>query len=104
MSEASIGKGVARRLTLAANLDHTALQSLKSALIEALSDDRYLEIDASAVRRMSTPAIQLLVAARVGALSGYMGSIRFVSPSETFGDFARTLGLEETLGFEEASL
>jgi ABC-type transporter Mla MlaB component len=91
-------------LTLAANLDHSVLHNLKSELIAALSDGADLEIDASQVRRMSTPAMQLLAAARVGALSGDSGAIRFVSPSGVFGDFARTLALEKTLGLMEASL
>lgn len=104
MVEESTNTERVRRLTLAANLDHSVLQGLKSELISALSDGADLEIDASHVRRMSTPAVQLLVAARVGALSGDSGAIRFVSPSDAFGDFVRTLALEETLGLMEASL
>lgn len=93
-----------RRLSLAANLDHSALHGLKSELIAALLEGTEIEIDASAVRRMSTPAMQLLLAARIGALSGDTGAVRFVSPSEAFGEFAKTLALEDALGLMEASL
>jgi len=104
MDEASTGTEGSRRLRLAANLDHSALHALKSELIAALSEGTEFEIDASAVRRMSTPAMQLLLAARIGAPGGDAGAVRFVSPSEAFGDFAKTLALEGALGLMEASL
>jgi len=104
MDEASTRTESGRRLRLAANLDHNALHGLKSELMAALLEGTELEIDASAVRRMSTPAMQLLLAARIGALSGDSGAVRFVSPSDAFGEFAKTLALESALGLMEASL
>jgi ABC-type transporter Mla MlaB component len=104
MGQAPISTEGRRRLTLAGHLDHSVLHSLKSELLAALSDGSDVEIDASRVRRMSTPVMQLLVAARIGALSGDCGAVRFVSPSDAFGDFARTLALGEALGLMEASL
>lgn len=85
-------------LVLPAILDITAAAVLKQDLQHALAKGGGLEIDASAVRRLTTPCLQVLVAGlRAFAEHGF-GAMHFYEVSSTFRETASCLGLETALG------
>ena len=76
-------------LSLSASLDLTMAAALKADL--ALMPDGARLVDAGDVRRITTPCLQVLLAARP----------RFTRVSGDFAQTAATLGLCEALGLEE---
>ena len=100
ITEAPGGK---RQMTLPANLDHAVVHDLRVALVECLACEQGVEVNASEVSRLSTPAMQVLVAAYSAAKQGNYGAMQLIAPSQAFRDFAATLAIEEALGLTEIS-
>src|ERR1700682_3649408 len=100
LTQTSDGRNV---LALPSALDHGILVPLKAALMSAIENGQPLDIDASAVRKITTQAAQLLVAARMGSNVGTASQLRVISPSPAVTEFAATLALEEHLGLTENS-
>src|SRR5215831_2333274 len=101
VTEAPGGK---RQITLPANLDHAVVHDLRAALVECMAHGREIEVKASEVGRLSTPAMQVLVAACSAAKEGNSITIQFIAPSQAFRDFAATLAIEEVLGLRGISV
>ena len=97
------GSGGKRQITLPANLDHTVVHDLKAALLECLSRGQDIDVNASEVSRLSTPAMQVLVSASSAAKDGSSGAMQLVAPSQAFRDFAAMLALGEFLRVTEIS-
>ena len=100
ITEAPGGK---RQMTLPANLDHAVVHDLKAALTDCLACEQGFEVNASEVSRLSTPAMQVLVAAFSTAKQSNSSAIQLIAPSRAFRDFAATLAIEEALGLTEIS-
>jgi len=101
VTEATGGK---RQITLPANLDQAVVHDLKAALVECLAHGREVEVNASEVSRLSTPALQVLVAACSAAKAANAGAIQLIAPSQALRDFAATLAIEEALGLRGISV
>ena len=101
VTEAPGGK---RQIILPANLDHAVVHDLRAALVECVAQGHEVEVNASEVSRLSTPAMQVLVAAYSAAKEGNSGALRLFSPSQAFCDFAATLAIEEALGLRGISV
>ena len=86
--------GTASQVVLGAVLDSGAAADLKRILVEALGEDGFIEVDADAVRRVSTPCLQMLVAAASG------GRLLLSNVPPEMKDAAALLGLSEALGLE----
>ena len=97
------GPGGKRQITLPATLDHAVAHDLKAALLECMSSGQDIEVNASKVTRLSTPAVQVLVSASSAAKEGGSGAMRLVAPSQAFRDFAAMLALGDILGVTEIS-
>ena len=97
------GPGGKRQMILPANLDHAVMHDLKAALTECLACGQGIDVNASQVSRLSTPAMQVLVAAYSTAKKENSGAMQLIAPSQAFRDFAATLAIEEALGLTEIS-
>jgi len=86
-------------LSLPAALDLTTADPLHAALLNALSQDLALHVDASFVERAGTACLQVLVAAARTA-AGRGGSLTLVNPAAPLRDAAADLGLLGVLGME----
>lgn len=75
-------------LTLSANLDLTMASALQADLALMPPDQRL--VDVGDVRRVTTPCLQVLLAARP----------RFTRVSDAFAETAATLGLTQALGLD----
>jgi anti-anti-sigma regulatory factor len=95
------GPGGKRQITLPANLDHTVVHDLRTALIEGLSHGQRVDVNASEVSRLSMPAMQVLVSAACAAKDGSSGAMQMIAPSPAFRDFAAMLALKDVLGLTE---
>jgi len=100
VTEAPGGK---RQMILPANLDHAVVHDLRAALVECLTRGQDLEVNASEVSRLSTPAMQVLVSAYSAAKDGNSGAMQLIAPSQAFRDFTAMLALEDVLGLTEIS-
>ena len=100
VTEAPGGK---RQIMLPANLDHAVVHDLKTVLVEYLAQGQDLDVNASEVSRLSTPAMQVLVAAYSAAKEANSSAVHFIAPSQAFRDFAAMLAIEEALGLTEIS-
>jgi phospholipid transport system transporter-binding protein len=87
-------------ITLAAEEDISVAAALKERLVEAHETGASaVTIDGSAVGRIDTAALQLLVAfARDRRAAG--GSVAWIRPSETLVRAATTAGLTSALGLD----
>jgi anti-anti-sigma regulatory factor len=94
--------GAAGTLMLPASLDMTAADALHRALRDRCAGQRPLVIDGADVERISTPCLQLLVAAAVSAHAHGL-QFRFAGSSRALHDAARDLGLSVALGLEIAA-
>jgi chemotaxis protein CheX len=99
MEEAGVVTG--DRVPLPAVADLVEAGPLKARLEQALVAGTGLTVDASAVQRISSPCLQVLVAgvrsfARAGGPSLAIGT-----PSEAFCETARVLGLLDALGLSK---
>ena len=81
-------------INLPEQLDIAALAALKEELVNAASSSGSLRIDGAAVERVSTPAVQLLLAA-ARAIEADGRTIRLESPSQTLSAAFQDLGLEQ---------
>lgn len=79
-------------LELPSVLDMRAAEPLKTKLLEALALQQPLAIKADAVDRMSTPCIQVLIAAAT-AMQGTEMPFKLTGPSDAFIDAFNELGL-----------
>jgi anti-anti-sigma regulatory factor len=84
-------------------LDHAVVHDLKVALTECLAWGHGVEVNASEVSRLSTPAMQVLAAAYSTAKQANSSTMQLIAPSQAFRDFAATLAIEEALGLTEIS-
>ena len=84
------------QIKLPAVLDATAAAGLKSALLAGLGSGQALEVDASDVQRVTTPCLQILVAAAIDAAE--KGGLQFVGVEGVMLESIRALGLSEALG------
>ena len=92
-----------RQITLPANLDHSVIHDLRAALLDCLSQGQDVDVKASEVSRLSTPAIQVLVSAASGNKDGSSGVMQLIEPSPALRDFAAMLALGPALGLTEIS-
>ena len=83
-------------IDLDSDLDLVAATTLKERLIEAVDRDGAVVIDASSVERLTTPCVQVLVAA-AQFLAGQDKSLMVKDPSEAFVSAFSDLGLEDVL-------
>ncbi len=87
---------------LSRELDLLAAEALKNDLLELLNSDGNLEISADDVERVSTPCIEVLVAA--SAAFGETGrGFHIRNPSDAFCDAFGALGLAHRLEMWRAS-
>ena len=80
------------RINLGPVLDIRAAEPLKDVLRKALSKGKPLAVDAASIERMSTPCIQILIAA-AAALKEADTNFTLMSPSDAFIDSFNELGL-----------
>lgn len=85
------------RIALPAILDLTRVAELKVELEEALSRASDAVVDASEVQKVTSPCLELLVAAKRSFAEAGGIDLRLQSPSPAFIDTARTLGLADLL-------
>ena len=83
-------------IDLDSDLELVAATTLKERLIEAVDRDVAVVIDASSVERLTTPCVQVLVAA-AQSLAGQDKGLMFKDPSEAFVSAFSDLGLEDVL-------
>lgn len=77
--------------------------ALKSALLDLLMDQQPVTIDARAVERIDTAALQVLCAfVRDRKAAG--GEVRWEGCTESFSEAIRLLGLQQALGLADAQL
>ncbi len=79
-------------IELASVMDMRAAEPLKATLLEALAGQQPLSIKADAVDRMSTPCIQVLIAAATAMQRTEM-PFKLTGPSDAFIDAFNDLGL-----------
>lgn len=79
-------------IELASVMDMRAAEPLKTTMLEALAAQRPLSIKADAVDRMSTPCIQVLIAAATAMQRTEM-PFKLTGPSDAFIDAFNDLGL-----------
>ena len=100
MSTADLHEEGGAPFTLPAVMDLPAAALLKSQLQEALAGGKDLTIDAGAVQRVTTPCLQVLVAAtKLREMGG--PSVQLNNVPEVLAETARTLGLSQALRIEE---
>ena len=80
------------RINLGPVLDIRAAEPLKDVLRKALSKGKPLAVDAASIERMSTPCIQVLIAAAT-AMKDTDTAFTLMSPSDAFIDSFNELGL-----------
>jgi anti-anti-sigma regulatory factor len=90
------GKGKSVALTLSPVVDILAAPDLHAALLKALERGRTIAIDAAPVERISTPAIQVLLAAAKAAEAAKL-KFRVTNPSPALVSAFADLGLKPTL-------
>jgi anti-anti-sigma regulatory factor len=87
-------------LKLPSVLDLTAAAPLKLDLQAALAKGEGLVIDADAVRRVTSPCLQVLVAAARGFAQTGGAGLRFENVSQAFRETAAGLALDGALAIE----
>lgn len=88
------------KVTLPAVLDLTKAASLKDCLLSAMAAAPTVTVDASALQRITTPCLQLFVAA-ARDLSAEGGALHFENVPDTMASAAAILGLSSVLGLVE---
>lgn len=86
-------------LALPPVLDLTAAAELKKGLLEALAQPE-VSVDAAAVQRITTPCLQVLVAA-VRDVRAQGGVIKILNVPDSMLEPINTLGLSALLGLTE---
>lgn len=85
-----------KEIVLASTLDIAASEELRNQLVDALSKKKPTLINAAEVTRMSTPCVQILVAANIEA-ERQGKKLKYGSPSPAFKEAFSSLGLSEYL-------
>jgi anti-anti-sigma regulatory factor len=95
------GAGIAHaEVKLVPVLDAAAAADIKRQLIEALDANPFVDVDASAVHRVTGLALQVLAAgAKAARQAG--GRLRLHSMPGVLSEAVETLGMAEALGFKE---
>jgi len=88
-------------VVLPAVADLTEAAPLKSRLEQALASGSGLTVDASAVQRISSPCLQILVAGAVSFTKEGGAPLMIADPSEAFCETASVLGLTNALRLGE---
>ena len=83
---------------LPAVVDLPQASVLKAQLEQALASGRGLAIDGSAVQRISSPCLQVLVAGTNAFAKAGGPHMAIVNPSAAFLETVSTLGLKDVLG------
>ena len=84
------------KIPLAPTLDIAASEALREQFVDIMSKDRAAAVDASAVKRISTPCIQVIIAAGIESeRRGQKLTIGKASPA--FNEAFENLGLSEFL-------
>lgn len=91
------GEGVSDSVTLPAVADLTEAGPLKQRLEQALASGTGLSVDASAVQRISSPCLQVLVAGVASFAKAGGAALAIIDPSEAFRETASVLGLMNAL-------
>lgn len=87
----------AQNIILSEILDISAGEALKADFTSAFAKRKPVSIDASKVRKLSTPCVQILVAASIEA--DRMGlSFSVTDPASVFSESFQSLGLSDYLG------
>jgi len=85
-------------VSLPAVADLTAAGPLKATLEQALADGNGVIVDASAVQRVSSPCLQVLVAGALSFAKAGGTSLSIGDPSDAFCETVSLLGLNDVLG------
>jgi anti-anti-sigma regulatory factor len=91
------GESVSDNVTLPAVADLTEAGPLKERLEKALATGSGLTVDASAVQRVSSPCLQVLVAGVSAFAKAGGAALKISNPSEAFRETASVLGLMNAL-------
>ncbi len=84
-------RGKTARIALPEILDFGTAEPLKAALEKALAGGRPLKLDAGKVERLSTPCLQVLIAAEQAMKSADI-ALTLAAPSDAFIDTFNDLG------------
>ncbi|GAA0530425.1 anti-anti-sigma regulatory factor [Rhizomicrobium palustre] len=85
------------QVTLPPVADLTEAGPLKDRFLQAISSGTSLTVDASAVQRVSSPCLQVLVAGKQSFAKAGGASLTITDPSEAFRETASVLGLLDAL-------
>jgi chemotaxis protein CheX len=91
------GETVSDSVVLPAVADLTEAGPLKQNLEKALASGTGLTVDASAVQRISSPCLQVLVAGVAAFAKAGGAALSISNPSEAFRETASVLGLMNAL-------
>jgi anti-anti-sigma regulatory factor len=94
---AEAGESVSDNVELPAVADLTQAGPLKQRLEQALSSGTGLTVDASAVQRVSSPCLQVLVAGVAAFAKAGGAALTISNPSEAFRETVSVLGLMNAL-------
>lgn len=99
MEEAGTGAGDSVSLSAVADLVEAG--PLKARLEQALASGSGLTVDASAVQRISSPCLQVLVAGVSSFAKAGGPSLVIAEPSAAFRETVSVLGLMDALGLSK---
>jgi len=91
------GEHMSERVALPPVADLTEAGPLKERLLQALAAGTSVTVDASAVQRLSSPFLQVLVAGTQSFAKAGGASLTIADPSEAFCETASVLGLMNAL-------
>jgi anti-anti-sigma regulatory factor len=94
-------KSLSDSITLPAVADLTEAGALKQRLEQALASGTGLTVDASAVQRISSPCLQVLVAGVTSFTKAGGEALTISNPSEAVRETASVLGLMNALGLSK---
>lgn len=95
MDETGVQMG--ERIVLPAVADLTESGPLKEKLLQALTAGTSVTVDASAVQRLSSPCLQVLVAGKQSFAKAGGALMAITDPSEAFRETVSVLGLLDAL-------
>ncbi len=86
------------RIKLPAIADSTIGSELKKCLLDTLATGAGVDVDASAVQRVTSPVLQILVAATRSFQQAGGPSLRIAEPSPPYAESVANLALNEIAG------
>lgn len=95
------GVKMGERVTLPPVADLTEAGPLKERLLQALAAGTSVTVDASAVQRVSSPCLQVLVAGTQSFAKAGGTSLTIADPSEAFRETVSVLGLTDALELDK---